>query len=367
MKGGDSMKKLGALLLVLLSLCVPAQARRREVFCLEIPARQGETVRALRPDGSVRELGTVLQVPSATRYPAYTASAWAKPGTVAATAVNALHLSMAVEEGMGRILSILPAKTIAPAAGATAAFVVDCPAGTGLFGGWAPVVGSEVTVRRADGTLRPLTDGIPRADETVRISVTEDDDAPYMIDFENRMGGEVRAWWNGGSKIIARVVHPVKGCGRFGGSKFQRRSALRANHCGVICVSTSDPGDVGGFQIIPYEHAFSKEMRSAWEKTQWMIVRSADGKPMNARAPLFFGLLTPGAQAREKLWDFWSTYGRRSLIMCRVDGGEWQRFGAAAGKNDHVFDNVTHLRIYAPFTDEPGLKTDLGKFKDRNN
>ncbi|MGI6074925.1 MAG: hypothetical protein ACOYD9_00970 [Pyramidobacter sp.] len=356
------MKKL-LTVLVLALLCAPAEARVREIFCLEIPAREGAAVRAIRPDGSAYELGTVTRVPSATRYPAYTASAWAKPGTVAATAVNAIHLSMAVEKGKGRIISLLPAKTIAPAAKASAAFVVDCPAGTGLFGGWAPVVGSEATVRRADGTLRPLTDGIPREGEVLRISVTEDDGAPYMIDFENRVGGDVRAWWNGGSKVIARVVHPVKGSGRFGGSKFQRRSALRANHCGVICVSTSDLGDIGGFQIIPYEHAFSKEMRSAWEKTQWMIVRSVDGKEMNARAPLFFGLFTPGTQAREKLWDFWSTYGRRSLILCRVDGGKWQRFDAVAGKNDHAFDSVTHLRIYAPFTKEPGRQTDLGTFK----
>lgn len=193
--------------------------------------------------------------------------------------MNAIHLTVSVENEKGRIVSLVPAETIAPAAGASAAFVIDCPAGTGLFGGWAPVVGDRVRVRRADGTLRELTAAqLPGPGETLVVSVTEDPDGPYMFDFENRAGGAVRGYWRGGSKVIAAVERPFRGVGRFSGSKFQRRSALRANHCGVICVSTSDVGDIGGFQIIPYEHSFSKEMQSAWEKTQWMIVRSLDGE-----------------------------------------------------------------------------------------
>ena len=354
------MKKI--LLSLLLCLASSVRAQPQEIFRLEIPAEFGAQACAVRPDGSVWNLGRVLRMPSETRYPAYTASAWAEPGTVAATAVNAIHLTLSVENGKGRIISLLPAETVAPAAGAAAAFVIDCPAGTALFGGWAPLVGSPARLRRADGTYRPLT-GVPEKGEVLEISVTEDPDSPYMIDFENKTGGAVRAYWNGGSRIIARVVHPVAGSGRFSGTKDQRRSALRANHCGVICVSTSDFGSIGGFQIIPYEHAFSKEMRSAWDKTQWMIVRSTDGEKMTARPPLFRGLFTPGAQALEKLWDFWSTYGRRSLILCRIDGGEWQRFDAVSGRNDHVFDHITDLRIYAPFTREPGKQTDMGKFR----
>jgi hypothetical protein len=356
------MKKMLVFFLVL-CLASSVRAQPQEIFRLEIPAEPGAQVRAVRPDGTVWNLGKVLRIPESTRYPAYTASAWAVPGTVAATAVNAIHLSISVENGKGRIISLVPAETIAPAAGVSASFVVDCPAGTALFGGWAPIVGSPVQVHCADGTVRPLSSGIPEQGDMLEISVTEDPDAPYMIDFENRTGGAVRAYWNGGSRVIARVVHPVSGSGRFAGTKYQRRSALRANHCGVICISTSDVGSIGGFQIIPYEHAFSKEMRSAWDKTQWMIIRSTDGEKMTGRAPLFSGLFTPGAQALEKLWDFWSTYGRRSLILCRVDGGEWQRFAPVSGKNDYVFDHITDLRIYAPFTREPGLQTGIGKFR----
>ena len=334
--------------------CSPVLAAPVEIFRLEIPARVGAEVRAVRPDGSAAVLGKVTLVPTGTKYPGYTASAWAQPGTVAATAVNALHMTVAVEKEHGRIVSILPSETIAPAAGGTASFIVDCPAGTGLFGGWAPPVGSQVRVRRADGSLRYLSAAkMPQPDETLVISVGEDREWPYMFDFENRVGGAVTAYYTHRREVIARVEHPVTGSGRFSGGKFQRRSALRANHCGVICVSTSNWGDIGGFQIIPYEHAFSKEMKHAWDSPQWMIVRSADGEKLTGRSPLFSGCLVPGTQAREKLWNFWSTYGRKSLLLCRYGGGDWRRFDPAAGKDDRAFEDVTHIRVYVPTTREP--------------
>ncbi len=358
------MKKFWLAVLMCL-LARGAYAEPEEIFRLEIPATVGGVVRAVRPDGMVWELGRVTRVPTSSKSPGFTASAWAESETVVATAVNAIHITIDVENGHGRILSILPSETIAPAAGASAAFVVDCPAGRGIFGGWAPIVGSRVRVRRADGTYRDLTKGdLPAQGEVLVIWVTEDPDAPYMFDIENRAGGEVRAYRKGKSSVIARVEHPVSGSGRFDGTMFQRRSALRGNHCGVICISTSNFGDIGGFQIIPYEHAFSTEMRDVVNRTQWLIVRSVDGEKMTARAPLFRGTFTPGAQVGEKLWDFWSTYGRRSLVLCRVDGGEWKRLDAVAGKDDHAFEHITHLRIYTPFTREPGRQTGLGKFAD---
>ena len=81
----------------LIMVCVPAWARPEEIFRLEIPAEAGGMARAVRSDGQIKELGKVLRAPTATRYPGYTASAWAEPGTVAATAVNAIHLTVSVE------------------------------------------------------------------------------------------------------------------------------------------------------------------------------------------------------------------------------------------------------------------------------
>ena len=358
------MKKIFAAVLAL-ALSTAAQARPEEIFRLEIPATVGEKAVAVRPSGERFELGTVRRVPETTRYPAFTARAWAQDGTVSASAVNAIHITLSVEKEKGRIISLLPAHTIAPAAGASSSFIVDCAAGTKLFGAWSPLTGSRARVRRADGSLRTLTkDALPQPGETLVIWVTEDPDGPYMIDIENKAGGDVTAYYSPfGRRVIARVERPFSGCGGFSGSKFQRRSALRANHPGVICISTCELGRVGGFQIIPYEHSFSPEMvKDLKIKTQWIVVRSLITETTSGQPPLFSGFLTPGAQVREKLWDFWSTYGRRSLVMCRIDGGKWQRLENAEGRDDHVYDHVTHIRLYVPFTKEPLGRTTIGDY-----
>jgi hypothetical protein len=151
------------------------------------------------------------------------------------------------------------------------------------------------------------------------------------------------------------VIRPLGGAGRFEGTLYQWRSRVRANHSGVIDVSTSDYGTVGGFQIIPWDHAIgSKEMQGAWGATQWMILAPPDGKSMmGGTEPLFAGGLVPGPSRGERLWDLWSSYGRKSLVLARVNGGEWTTLPNASGKTDDAFKSVTHLRIYFPRTEEP--------------
>ncbi|MDR1516298.1 MAG: hypothetical protein LBS45_11450, partial [Synergistaceae bacterium] len=109
------------------------------------------------------------------------------------------------------------------------------------------------------------------------------------------------------------------------------------------------------FQIIPWDHALaSKEMQGAWSATQWMIIGPADGKSMlGGTKPLFAGGLVPGPSKGERLWDLWSTYGRKSLVLARLNGGAWVKLPAAAGKDDAALKSVTHLRIYFPITKEP--------------
>ena len=58
----------------------------------------------------------------------------------------------------------------------------------------------------------------------------------------------------------------------------------------------------------------------------------------------------------EKLWDVWSTYGRKPLVLARLSGGPWQKFPEAAGKVDDAFRDVTHIRIYFPISTEPGAE-----------
>jgi hypothetical protein len=325
-------------------------------------------VTAVLPDGSAVELGRVRALPVKTNWPAYTASKWGTPGTVCATAVNAIHLLLGVEKGRGRILSVVPTVTVAPAAPKGAFFSIEAQAGTGLFGGFAPLTGSRIYIEGKDGLRRPsaLSDrpekeDVPAIEEGETLVIESDlpsNPEVWMVEIENRPGGRVLAWTRRGVEIAARVVRPVGGVGRFGGTEFQSVGRIRASHAGVIDIATSPLGQVGGIQIMPLEHAMtSAEMAGAWSATQWMIIAPAPGRgPLEGTPPLFKGNLVPGTRPGvDRLPDIWSAYGRRSLVLGRFDGGGWRRLPPVAGKADDGLRSLTHLRIYYPFWSEPQM------------
>jgi hypothetical protein len=311
-------------------------------FTLSIPIVPGGAITVERDGLTPEVIGRVLSIPETTRWPSFTASAWGREGTVVATAVNAIHILLSVENGRGRTISILPADTVAPAAGPGASVITDMKPGRSIFGAWAPTAGS--TVEGASVAMKG---------NTLRILMTPSEN-PYFLEIENRPGGRVTAWYESGPCLIARVIRPVAGSGRFEGTIFQERGRIRANHPGVIDICTSPEGVVGGFQIMPLEHASSAEMQGAWKMTQWMILASVSSRGfLKGRAPLFSDGLLPGPGNGEKLWDIWSTYGRRPLVLARVKGGPWTRLPEASGRMDHALEGITHLRIYYPFTGEP--------------
>lgn len=357
------MRKI--LLFAVFSLCLFCLLARvsfaddaKLLYEVHIPFEEGKNATAVLPDGRTFELGRVVTLPEKTRWPSYTASAWGKPGSVTASAVNALHILMSVEGGKGRTMSVIPQETIAPAAGPGASIVLDSPAGTGFFGAWAPPVGTPVLLQAMDGSQHPLESGkLPISGDTLLFRVYESN-IPYFVEFENRPGGRVTAWSQDGERLLARVIRPVYGVGRFEGTLFQEPGRIRASHSGVIDVSTSPHGQIGGFQIIPWDHALnSKEMQGAWQLTQWMIIGAPDGKSMlGGTAPLFAGGLVPGPADDEQLWDMWSTYGRKPLVLARLNGGQWRKMPVASGKVDDALAEVTHIRIYFPVTEEPLAK-----------
>ncbi|MDR3230906.1 MAG: hypothetical protein LBT65_05660, partial [Synergistaceae bacterium] len=157
-------KAFGVLFLL---LCPVLPARGADSLLLRIPFGRGAMTTATLPDGTVAELGVVRALPSKTAWPAYTASKWGVPGTVCATAVNAIHILVDVEKGRGRIFSLVPVVTVAPAAPEGAFFSVQSPAGTGLFGGFAPLTGSKVFIETATG--REAMTRLPREGETLLI------------------------------------------------------------------------------------------------------------------------------------------------------------------------------------------------------
>ena len=331
------------MLFLILFLSVPGHCSYLDsVFTISITCAPGGSIMVERPGLPPEIIGRVISTPDTTRWPSFTASAWGKQRTVVATAVNAIHILLSVEEGRGRTISILPAETVAPAAGSGASIITDMKAGHSLFGAWAPAVGSTVT-----GTDDPTRGKI------IKIFMIPSEN-PYFIEIENRPGGRVTAWYERGPRQIARVIRPAAGSGRFEGTVFQGSGRIRANHPGVIDISTSPEGVVGGFQIMPLEHASSTEMQGAWKMTQWMIVASvSDKKNLKGTEPLFSGGLVPGPGGGEYLWDLWSTYGRKPLVLVRIDGGNWRMIPETSGRKDHALEGITHLRLYFPFTGEP--------------
>jgi hypothetical protein len=334
----------------------PALGSEDEVlFSIRIPLAVGDTVTVASPDGKIKQVGRVVALPDRTRWPSYTATKWGRPGTVAASAVNAIHLLVGLENGKGRTMSLTPANTIAPAAGPGASVVIDSPAGEGIFGAWAPAVGNPVFVVRPGGDIAPLSNGnLPSPGDTLEIRVTSSS-MPYLVEIENRPGGRVFAYYSSyRTEVIGRVLRPVQGVGRFEGTLFQEVGRIRANHPGVIDVSTSPNGQIGGFQIVPWEHSRSPEMLNLWNMTQWMVIAPEDGEsPLGGTPPLFQGGLVPGPASSESLWDIWSTYGRRPLVMCRLNGGPWVRLPVATGRDDLALKDLTHIRIYFPTHQEP--------------
>ena len=94
-------------------------------------------------------------------------------------------------------------------------------------------------------------------------------------------------------------------------------------------------------------------MQNVWNMTQWLVIGPADGKSMmGGTPPLFKKGLVSGPATGEKLWDSWSTYGRKSLVLARYDNGKWQRLKEVDGRSDNGLKGITELRIYYPFTKE---------------
>lgn len=323
-------------------------------YSIVVPCHIDGQVYIRYSDGTVTQIGKVLAVPRSSRWPSYTASKWAEAGTVCACAVNAIHVLVSVEKGQGRTISILPKETFAPASGKGNAFVVETKAGTTIFGAFSPVVGSKISLIDHTGLERPFkVSELSRKGNSLVINVPETGKF-FVMDIENRPGGRVLIWDDQGVHTMARVIRPLGGVGRFGGTQFQNTGRIRANHTGVIDISTSPYGSIGGFQIIPLIHAFSTEMINSWKLTQWMIISSTDTEiSLAGQAPLFSGNLVTGTQTGEQLRNLWSTYGRKPLSLCRLNGGKWQRLPDHTGRDDAALKELTHLRLYFPVNREP--------------
>ncbi len=324
-----------SLLFALIVAAWPSPSRAgQEELRIRVENRQDGAIAVSRDAGtSWLQIGQVTSPANAVNQHSYNASRWVPDGTVAASAVNAIHIKVATaaDTGYGITFSLVPAGEVVGAATRkySSVIVTDMPPGTGLFGGLGPHVGSPVYIEDTSGKLDKLSgDYHPAIGDVLIIVRRQPPRRLRYIDFANEFGGDITVTYADGSRaVIGLVMRPVCGIGRFEGTRYAAAGRLRANHAGVIDISTSPYGLVGGFQIIPAEHANDPEVSYIKTNTQWMVVgpRNQD-ESWKGAAPLFSGYLYPSYRP-DDLTGGYANWLQRTLSRCqvlaRIGSGDW--------------------------------------------
>jgi hypothetical protein len=343
--------------------------------------------------GEITEIGRTLAPVSSINPSGFTASGWGKKGAVTATAVNAIHLKVGQnpDTGFGKIFTVLPVEFVEFDAtdyksyyNGEASLFTDIKAGAGIFGGgFAPKVGDplyispspdsppdRLNLARApsaanfplayDGrTFHAWTPGLaPAVGDIIVIAVKACGARFQWIEFDNRFGGLITAKTLDAdeTEVIGQVYQPVFGVGRFEGSTFVGPGRIRANHPGVICISTSPVGEIGGFQIIPLEHAMSPEMKNARVLTQWMVVGPVDPRDSaqwEGLTPLFSDNIYPSyISVSDARFDDLSVFLDRFVVVVKMKGdADFRPMPVVVGRDDEALLNLERIRILFPVSD----------------
>ena len=393
----------------------PLELRERQTFWIKIENRKDGAITVFDSDGRSHAAGLVLAPVAKTNPNGFTASGWGAIGRVTATSVNAIHIKVDHDysTGKGTIFSLTPVefadfdpKSYKSYFNGSTSLFTDIKAGTEIFGGkWAPLVGSRLylhpgtqvpattaiappegkdaaaapdglawggvdhiglhdpdmkplTAPDGTGTVRPAVAGyVPKDGDVMYFKVDRLKYNPEWIEFENRFGGIIWVKEIGMEPYpIGQVLKPVAGCGRFLGTQYAGTGRIRANHPGVIDISTCPEGITGGFQIIPRDHSMSSEMTNARVKTQWMVIGplyaldpSWEGLP-----PLFTDYLYPAWTAADTSNDPRSadTYLSRFTVRARYsddpEPSKYVLIHEKHGLDNLAFKTMTHVRIYFP-------------------
>ena len=253
-------------------------------------------------------LGHVIRPATSVREESFHATLWGKSSTVVASAVNAIHIKIfgLAHLDKGSSVTILPRELYGrglegeKAKLLNYAIYTDMQAGVYLFGGsFSPLTFSHVTCMRGGQTKRLELGFSPQVGDTYLIEVIAPAQPIKALDFDNRRGGKVDAVFaNMTRRSVGTVERPVSGCGRFTGTALAPVGSIRAAHAGVLDISTSPRGQIGGFQIIPWNHSRSPEMLKSQVVTQYLIVDSYGGGELTGVAPLFGDMLFPRVNDR---------------------------------------------------------------------
>lgn len=323
-------------------LALPALAK--EQFRIRLINEVGGQIKISQDGGkNWQKVGQVKIPASKLSLAGFEASSYGKKGRVVATAVNALHIKVKQEGEKPVLFSILPEETMEKGFNplsyfsASSSIFTDIPAGKGIFGEeFSPYVGSQVFLGEKMEPLGP--DYIPKIGDLLTILADRPTPYPTQMIFENKKDGKVTVkYLNGQTQDIAKVLSPVVGTGRFTGSLYTDVGRIRANHPGVICISTSPLGQIGGFQIVPSIHSAKI---GTLGKEQWLTVGPLNDKEgIEGKIPLFFQYLKPYYTGNWKK-DF--------LVDVRINNGPWQPMPRIVGLHPRDLGNVTHIRILFP-------------------
>ncbi|MEO6909116.1 MAG: hypothetical protein ABI210_14625 [Abditibacteriaceae bacterium] len=359
----------------------PEIAQEQNPFKIEIARLRIQNTKGGEIQGSIDkgktwiELGHVEKPTMQVNRKGYNASKYGPVGTVEASAVNALHFKSAqnTADDRGVIWSIAP--KVNTAAGElslqtevspNSAVYTDIPGGTGIFGGpFTPFVGNPILLsKNLDETPQPLPPNyVPQVGDVWTVPIMRPLRYPRQITFENRFGGYIWLQFRGEDpKVIGEVLRPVEGIGRFVGSYFADVGRIRANHNGVIDISTSPINKIGGFQIVPANHAMSTETHYIREQTQWMVVGpvSVLDPSWEGVAPLFSDYIRPRYEA-DGFWKYDAMEGLLGRFRVEVQtqtNKDWQpmpEFGLEPGAAlpqwaNTCLSNITEIRITFPFS-----------------
>jgi len=339
------------LIIILLSVSTSYANEEIESFRLRITNNYSGPIEVSLDRGSSWILLGRVERPAVSYNPdAFRASGYIESGVVSATAVNAIHITVSkseidpisTPEKSGRTISIIP-RGADPSIEPNSRILTNIEGGTLIFREWSPFVGNKVFLETDEGLSQIPNDYIPSVGDKIVILVTAPTVMPREILFENRADGNVYICYSEGEReVIAKVVRPVKGTGRFGGTLFAYPSSVRANHPGVIDISTSGvfggeyleatPEEAGGFQIIPNRHANTPELKGVWTATQWMIVAPVNENFLEGAFPLFRGLIRPGYTVEGR-------FGNSNV---------WMKLPVIKGLNNTALANLREFRIVIP-------------------
>jgi hypothetical protein len=343
--------------------------QQRLIYSIVVENKEGGSIRVVDPPaqfllarpGTV--IGKVVRPGTKLNTESFHASLWGQPMTVAASAVNAIHIRTFDESNAPRaaVITLLPSELLDHELDGSVAVLrndqiyTDIPGGRGIFGGAYPViVGNPACVYRGrDKASFSESKAVLEIGDVIVIEVRAPAQWPRRLQLDNRLGGKLEIYYPTGNPVACGTVEKtVSGTGRFSGGVFCASGGIRATHNGVLDIDFSPLDDVGGMQIIPHAHSLSPELTYSQASPPYGIILGPDGSDMRGQAPVFSGYLyaqsgledplrLPKLLVSVKFRD--SAVRGGEAIEIESDGSAWLPLPTLVGRED--LSDLTAIRI----------------------